>query len=103
MVPANLSRGWPDLAWNAGVQGFVSSGQECAALRAQLGREAYIVTPGIRPASASTGDQRRVVTPASAIHAGSNLLVVGRPIRDASDPADAAHSIVREIAAALQR
>ena len=89
------------LAWGAGVRGFVSSAAEVASLRAALGPEALLVTPGIRPAGASHGDQKRVATPRSAILDGSDLLVVGRPIRDAADPLSAARSVVAEIADAL--
>lgn len=89
------------LAWDSGVRGFVTSPLECAALRSKLGKDAFIVTPGIRPAGAAVGDQMRVTTPADAIEAGSNLLVVGRPIRDASDPAAAARAIFEQVEAAL--
>ncbi|MDH4282492.1 MAG: orotidine-5'-phosphate decarboxylase [Myxococcales bacterium] len=88
------------LAWDAGVRGFVTSGHECAALRRGFGEEAFLVTPGIRPAGSDTGDQRRVMTPADAIEAGADLLVVGRPIRDASDPTEAAAEIARQVAVA---
>lgn len=87
------------LAMDAGVRGFVTSAQEVAALRAALGEGAFLVTPGIRPAGAETGDQKRVATPAAALAAGADLLVIGRPIRDAADPLAAAEAIVREIAA----
>jgi orotidine-5'-phosphate decarboxylase len=85
------------LAWDAGLRGFVTSAHECAALRAALGEEAFLVTPGIRPAGSDVGDQKRVMTPADAIGAGADLLVVGRPIRDASDPAEAAANIARQV------
>jgi orotidine-5'-phosphate decarboxylase len=62
-----------------------------------VGRQPLIVTPGIRPAGAATGDQKRVATPSSAIGDGADLLVVGRPIRDAADPAAAARAIGAEI------
>jgi orotidine-5'-phosphate decarboxylase len=89
------------LAWDAGLRGFVTSAHECAALRAALGEEAFLVTPGIRPAGSDVGDQKRVMTPADAIGAGADLLVVGRPIRDASDPAEAAANIARQVQLAL--
>jgi orotidine-5'-phosphate decarboxylase len=89
------------LAWQAGVRGFVTSPAEVAALREELGRDAFLVTPGVRPAGADVGDQKRVATPASAIGAGADLLVVGRPIRDAADPLAAARGLVDEIAGAL--
>lgn len=89
------------LAWDAGVRGFVCSAAEVAMLRQELGPEAVLVTPGIRPTGASVGDQKRVATPTSAIRDGASLLVVGRPIRDAQDPAAAARGIADEIRAAL--
>jgi orotidine-5'-phosphate decarboxylase len=88
------------LAWNAGVRGFVCSPAEARAMREALGPEALLVTPGIRPAGAEAGDQKRVATPATAIADGADLLVVGRPIRDAADPLAAAHAVVAEIARA---
>ena len=89
-----------ELAWGAGVRGFVTSALECHSLRSALGEEAFLVTPGIRPAGSAAGDQKRVMTPAAAIEAGADLLVVGRPIRDASDPGAAARDIVRQVGAA---
>lgn len=85
------------LAWDAGVRGFVCSPAEARAMREALGPEAILVTPGIRPAGADAGDQKRVATPASAIADGADLLVVGRPIRDAADPLAAARAVVAEI------
>ncbi len=90
------------LAWNAGVRAFVCSPLEAASLRAALGPEATLITPGIRPAGSQTADQKRVCTPADAIAAGADLLVVGRPIRQAADPVAAARSIVRDIQDANQ-
>ena len=89
-------------AWKAGVRGFVTSPAEARALREALGSEAYLVTPGIRPAGAASGDQKRVATPADAIAAGADLMVVGRPIRDAVSPREAAEALVAEIAGALE-
>jgi len=89
------------LAWNAGVRGFVTSAREARAMRDALGDEALLVTPGIRPAGADAGDQKRVATPARAIAEGADLLVVGRPIRDAADPLAAARAVVAEIDDAL--
>lgn len=91
------------LAWDAGLRGLVTSAHECAALRAGLGNEAFLVTPGIRPAGAHVGDQKRVMTPAEAIEAGADLLVVGRPIRDANDPGEAAADIARQVRLARSR
>ena len=89
------------LAWEAGVRAFVCSPHEAASLRAALGREAVLITPGIRPAGSDSGDQKRVQRPADAISAGADLLVVGRPIRNAADPVQAARAIAAEIATAL--
>lgn len=83
----------------AGMDGIVASAKEAAAIRNAVGPDLALVTPGIRPAGAAVGDQRRVVTPADAIAAGADYLVVGRPITEAADPATAAAAIVEEIAA----
>jgi orotidine-5'-phosphate decarboxylase len=91
------------LAWDAGLRGFVTSAHECAALRAALGAQAFLVTPGIRPANSEVGDQKRVMTPADAIEAGADLLVVGRPIRDADNPTEAAADIARQVQLALSQ
>ena len=101
--PRNAADRLAKLAWNAGLRGFVTSAHECAALRDALGQEAFLVTPGIRPAGSNIGDQKRVMTPADAIEAGANLLVVGRPIRDANDPAEAAADIARQVQLALSK
>lgn len=92
-----------NLAWNAGLRGFVASAHECSTLRSALGDEAFLVTPGIRPAGTAAGDQKRVMSPELAIAAGSDLLVVGRPIRDATDPAAAALALAQEVGMALKR
>jgi orotidine-5'-phosphate decarboxylase len=89
------------LAWDAGVRGFVASATEAAALRRSLGPGALLVTPGIRPSGSAAGDQKRITTPAQAIADGADLLVVGRPIRDAADPLAAAHAVAAEIDGAL--
>jgi orotidine-5'-phosphate decarboxylase len=89
------------MAWTAGVRGFVTSPAEARRMREALGSEALLVTPGIRPTGAAAGDQKRIATPASAIADGADLLVVGRPIRDAADPLAAASAIVAEIEQAL--
>jgi orotidine-5'-phosphate decarboxylase len=91
-----------DLAWASGVRGFVCSPLEVAALSARFPGGTF-VTPGIRPAGAAAGDQKRIGTPADAIRDGASILVVGRPIRDAADPARAAADIETEIAGALTR
>lgn len=85
----------------AGMDGIVASPAEAAAIRAAVGPELAIITPGIRPAGAETGDQKRVATPAAAIGAGADYLVVGRPIIAAADPRAAAEAILAEIAEAL--
>jgi orotidine-5'-phosphate decarboxylase len=89
------------LAWAAGLRGLVTSPQEVRILREALGAEALLVTPGIRPAGAAAADQKRVATPAQAIVDGADLLVVGRPIRAAPDPLQAARAVVAEIDQAL--
>ena len=89
------------LAVSLGVKGLVCSAAEVRALREALGPEVVLVTPGIRPAdSTKADDQKRVGTPAGAIRDGSSVLVVGRPIRDAADPALAARRILDEISSA---
>jgi len=85
----------------AGVDGLVASAADAAMLRATIGDSLLLVTPGIRPAGASLGDQKRVATPAEAIAAGADYLVVGRPVTQSPDPRAAAQRIVAEIAAAL--
>jgi orotidine-5'-phosphate decarboxylase len=84
-----------------GVDGLVASAAEAAMLRRTVGQHMLLVTPGIRPAGAAAGDQKRVATPAEAIRHGADHLVVGRPIIRASDPRAAAEAVVAEIAWAL--
>lgn len=90
------------LAERAGLDGVIASPREIAALRRASGPRFVIVTPGIRPAAAASHDQSRVATPESAIRAGADYLVVGRPITEAPDPAAAAEAIVAEMQAALK-
>lgn len=85
----------------AGVDGVIASAAEAAAIRAMAGERLTIVTPGIRRASDALGDQKRPVTPADAIRAGADHLVVGRPITKATDPRREAEAIQQEIAEAL--
>jgi orotidine-5'-phosphate decarboxylase len=84
-----------------GIDGLVCSAEETAALRKVVGRRMSLVTPGIRPAGSSSGDQKRIMTPARAIAAGADYLVVGRPVLEAADPKAAAEAIQAEIAPAL--
>lgn len=85
------------LAVSSGADGLVCSPREAAALRAALGPDALLVTPGVRPAGSAVGDQKRVATPADAIRAGATHLVVGRPIVGAADPRAAALAIREEV------
>jgi orotidine-5'-phosphate decarboxylase len=86
------------LATQSGIDGFVCSAEEVAAVRAATGPDTLLVIPGIRPAGADIGDQKRIATPAQAIASGASMLVVGRPITQAADPAAAAAAILEEIA-----
>ena len=85
------------LALANGCQGIVTSAREASAVRAELGDDFAIVTPGVRPAGTGHGDQMRVVTPAEAIAAGASYIVVGRPITKAADPAAEARAILGQI------
>ena len=87
-------------ARDLGVDGLVCSPEEAPTVRGIVGDKLCLVTPGIRPAGADTGDQKRIATPAAAIAAGADYLVVGRPVIAAPDPRAAAEAIVAEIAAA---
>ena len=89
------------LAKQAGMDGVVASAHEVRAIRRACGPKFLIVVPGIRPATASLNDQSRVATPAAAIRAGADYLVVGRPITAARDPRAAALAIAAEIASSL--
>ncbi|CAN5685880.1 orotidine-5'-phosphate decarboxylase [soil metagenome] len=85
------------LAWEAGIHGMVCSAEEVESLRSALGPKALLVTPGIRGAGDAVGDQKRVATASEAIGRGASMLVVGRPITKAADPAAAARGILDEI------
>ena len=86
-----------DLAHRCGIDGVVASVLEAGWIRRALGPERLIVTPGIRPAGVDPGDQQRVATPASAVAAGADYLVVGRPVTQAADPALALEALVAEV------
>src|ERR1700710_2914442 len=86
-----------------GVDGIVCSPEEAASLRKIVGHQMNLVTPGIRPAGAASADQKRIMTPARAIAAGADYLVVGRPITEAVDPKAAADAVQAEIAQALAK
>jgi orotidine-5'-phosphate decarboxylase len=85
------------LAAAAGIDGLVCSAEEAGAVRQMLGPSALLVVPGIRPAGSAADDQRRIATPAEAISRGASMLVVGRPITQADDPAAAAVAILEQI------
>ncbi|MHB8301369.1 MAG: orotidine-5'-phosphate decarboxylase [Acidobacteriaceae bacterium] len=91
------------MAQASGIDGLVCSAEEVGMLRRQLGPDGMLVVPGIRPAGADIGDQKRIATPAEAIRSGASMLVVGRPITQATDPARAAEAIVEAIAGALSK
>jgi orotidine-5'-phosphate decarboxylase len=86
-----------DTAAQAGINGFVASPEEVSALRHRF-PDAMLVIPGIRPAGAAVGDQKRIATPSAALAAGASSLVIGRPITQAPDPAAAARAILDEMA-----
>lgn len=90
------------LARDSGLQGIVCSGREAGSIRTECGNRFLIVTPGVRPAGGPSQDQVRTVTPAAAIRAGADFLVVGRPIMQAADPVAAAREIDAEIETARQ-
>jgi orotidine-5'-phosphate decarboxylase len=94
---ADSVRRLAQLAKEAGTDGAVASPHEVALVREACGSDFLIVTPGIRPAGAARGDQARAATPAAALAAGADYIVVGRPITEATDPAAAADAIVREM------
>ena len=86
----------------SGIRGFVCSPHEVGKLRNLTGPEGVLVIPGIRPAGAETGDQKRIATPADALRDGASYLVVGRPITQSPNPAQAADAILHEMAEALR-
>lgn len=96
---AEITRERAARAFEAGADGVIASPQEAAMIRAIAPAGRLIVTPGVRPAGAGLGDQKRIATPAQAIAAGADHIVVGRPIWGAEDPAAAARAILAELAA----
>lgn len=111
LTPDDMSRVWgreirsvreevgrlAELATECGLHGVVASSLEASWLRSHVGEDFLIVTPGIRPAGADRGDQKRVGTPADAVRAGADYLVVGRAVTDADDPASAFADLLREV------
>ena len=95
-APATVRR-LATLARSSGLDGVVCSAQEAAMLRGECGKDFCLVTPGIRPASASKDDQQRVMTPAAAVAAGADYLVIGRPVTQAQDPVATLAAINQEI------
>lgn len=91
------------LAKDSGVDGMVCSAEEVAAIRQATGPDTILVVPGIRPSGSSVDDQRRIASPSEAIARGASLLVVGRPITRAANPAEAARAILDEIASVQNR
>ncbi|WP_063659283.1 orotidine-5'-phosphate decarboxylase [Aliivibrio fischeri] len=89
------------LTKNSGLDGVVCSAQEASMLKADLGKEFQLVTPGIRPAGADVGDQKRIMTPVDAIAAGSDYLVIGRPITQAENPSQVLNEINLSLASVL--
>lgn len=96
--PEGLVRRWARMAHDVGLDGVVASAHEAAAIRSECGPDFLIVTPGIRPAWSAAGDQKRVMTPARALEAGADVLVVGRPITAADDPSAAVVRVLEELA-----
>ncbi len=85
------------LTRDSGLDGVVCSAKEASRIKREIGQDFQLVTPGIRPADSESGDQRRVMTPAEAISAGSDYLVIGRPITQAPDPAVALENILKTL------
>jgi len=99
--PAEQALRLAEIAHDAGIQGLVCSPEEAAQMRRAL-PGSLLVTPGVRPAGASIGDQKRVATPAAALAAGADYLVVGRPIAQADDPLAAAEAVLRELQRSIE-
>jgi len=96
-TPGEAASRLAGMALSAGADGIVCSAHEVTSMRAEFGTDPLLVVPGIRPAGAATGDQKRVMTPAEAARAGSSYLVIGRPIIQAPDPAAAFDRIREEL------
>ena len=99
-LPSSQVERLAKMGMEAGIRGFVCSPQEVAELRKLTGPEGVLVIPGIRPAGSAIGDQKRIAGPAEALRLGASYLVVGRPITQAADPAEAARSILKEMSEA---
>jgi orotidine-5'-phosphate decarboxylase len=97
LEPIEQVRRLARLTQESGLDGIVCSSQEVSVLRDELGEDFKFVTPGIRPAFASNDDQKRIMTPQEALEAGSDYLVIGRPITKASDPMDALSKVLAEV------
>lgn len=91
------------MAWRVGIRGFVCSPSEVELLRREHGATALLVTPGVRPTGSRDDDQKRVATAADAVARGADIVVVGRPLREAADPAAAARALAEDIAQGLAR
>jgi orotidine-5'-phosphate decarboxylase len=87
----------------SGLDGVIASPREAAAIKTACGSDFLVVTPGIRPAGSADSDQRRTSTPAEAVTAGADYLVVGRPVVHAADPVSAVARLLEEIDAALRQ
>lgn len=98
-TPAEQGLSLARLAQSCGLDGVVCSAQEAEEMKAALGREFLLVSPGIRPAGSSADDQRRIMTPQDALKAGSDYLVIGRPITQSDTPLDVLRTINSEISA----
>jgi len=98
LSPRDLAQKRAVMAARCGFDGVITSGHEATVLRQSLGMEKLIITPGIRPVGADIGDQSRVMSPAQAVLAGADYLVIGRPITQANDPVQAVEMIAQELA-----
>ncbi len=99
LSPSQLAIKRAAMAVNCGFEGVITSGHEASAIRTAIGADKLIITPGIRPAGADVGDQSRVMTPARALQAGADFLVIGRPITQAQDPVAAVEAITAQMEA----